>query len=396
MPKLRIPTAVQSLHQPLPRRPLLWNINTDVIGERGRSTPAPVSPFLWIKYYKDGKPVRESTRTGDPGKASRFLRQRLTEVESDPAESPRIEELVDDLFRDYRIKEQRSLDDVEARWRLHLKPFFGSIPATQLDSRLLARYIDGRREEHASNATINRELACLKRTYRLAYLSTPPRVESVPHFPHLKETNVRQGFVTPEQYAELVARCPDLWLRAMLETAYHYGWRMSELLNLRVRQADLVSRTIRLEPGTTKNQEGREVTIESGRLLELLGKCVKDKRPEDHVFTRGDRPIRDFRNRWKNLCTAAGVPGLLFHDLRRTAARNLRAAGVPEEIIMRIAGWKTSSVFKRYAIVDNADVRAALRKLEQARQKPSDHADGHSSTEPEYTQLLGSGPIRPN
>ena len=102
------------------------------------------------------------------------------------------------------------------------------------------------------------------------------------------------------------------------------------------------------------------------------------------MFTRGDKPIRDFRKSWQNLCTAAGVPGLLFHDLRRTAARNLRAAGVPEEIIMRIAGWKTSSVFKRYAIVDKADVRAALQQLERARQKQFDHTDGRSSTEPEY------------
>jgi integrase len=314
----------------------------------------------------------------------------LAEVASDPAESPRIEQLVDDLFRDYRIKDQRSLDDVEARWRLHLKPFFGEHPATELDSRLLVRYIDSRCEEHARNATINRELACLKRIYRLAYLSTPPQVESVPHFPHLKETNVRQGFVSCEQYAELVAHCPELWLRALLETAYHYGWRVSELLNLRVRQVDL------REPGTTKNQEGREVKIESDRVLELLPQCVEGKRPQDHVFTRGNKPICDFRRRWKNLCTAAGVPGLLFHDLRRTAARNLRAAGVPEEIIMRIAGWKTSGVFKRYAIVNNADVRAALQQLERARQKALDHTDVHTSTEPEYPRLSASSPARPN
>jgi hypothetical protein len=100
----------------------------------------------------------------------------LAEVASDPAESPRIEQLVDDLFRDYRINQHRSLDDVQTRWRLHLMPFFGSVPATELDSRLLARYIDKRREQHASNASINRELACLKRMYRLAYLLTPPRV----------------------------------------------------------------------------------------------------------------------------------------------------------------------------------------------------------------------------
>jgi hypothetical protein len=162
--------------------------------------------------------------------------------------------------------------------------------------------------------------------------------------------------------------CPELWLRALLEMGYNYGWRVSELLNLRVQQIDLATRTIRLEPGTTKNREGREVTIESGVLLELLRQCLTGKDQDDHVFTRCDKPVRDFRKSWENLCTAAGVPGLLFHDLRRTAARNLRAAGVPEEIIMRIAGWKTSSIFRRYAIVDKTDVREALQRLERARQ----------------------------
>ena len=287
----------------------------------------PRSPFLWVKYYKAGEPIRESTRTGDSTKAARFLRQRLAEIESNPVESPRIEELADDLFRDYRINEHRSLGDVQARWRLHLKPFLGSVPAAQLDSRQLERYVDMRREEDASNGTINRELACLKRMYRLAYQASPPRVQSVPHFPHLKESNARQGFLTPEQYANLAAHCKDHWLRAMLETAHNYGWRVSELLNLRVGQVDLAARTVRLDPGTTKNMEGREVSIESGTLLHLLRRCLEGKHPEDHVFTRGDKPVRDFRKRWENLCANAGVPTLLFHDLRRTAARNLRAAG---------------------------------------------------------------------
>ena len=339
----------------------------------------PRSPFLWIKYHKAGKPIRESTRTGDFAQAARLLRQRLAEAESNPNEGPRIEQLANDLFRDYSINGHRSLDDVKARWRLHLKPFLGSVPTTELDSRLLASYIDKRLEENASNASINRELACLKRMFRIAYLATPPRVASVPHFPHMKENNVRQNFATSEQFANLVAHCKDLWLRAMLETAYNYGWRVSELLTLRVGQVDLVARTIRLDPGTTKNQEGREITIESGALLQLLRQCVEGKRSEDLVFTRGDKPIRDFRKSWENLCTAAGVPTLLFHDLRRTAARNLRTAGVPEEIIMRIAGWKTSNVFKRYAIVDKADVRAALQQLERVRQTQSDPTGERSS-----------------
>ena len=74
--------------------------------------------------------------------------------------------------------------------------------------------------------------------------------------------------------------------------------------------------------------------------------------------------MRDFRETWANACKAAEVPGLLFHDLRRTAARNLRRAGIAEGVIMKIGGWRTRSVFERYAIVSQTDIAEALRKLE--------------------------------
>jgi len=334
----------------------------------------PCSRFLWVKYHFAGRAFRESSRTVDPAKAARFLRQRLAQIERGESFGPQvdkvlIEDLAEDFLRDYRINGHKSLADVEARWRLHLQPSFGSLKAIHLGSALLARYIDQRQQDGASNATINREMACLRRMFRLAYLASPPRVLRIPNVPHLREDNVRQGFITAEQYSNLVAHCPELWLRVLLETACNYGWRVSELLALRVRQVDLSDRTIRLEPGTTKNREGREVTIESAMLLELLRQCLNGKDQDDYVFTRGKKPVRDFRKSWENLCNAAGLPDLLFHDLRRTAARNLRAAGVSEEIIMHIAGWKTSSIFRRYAIVDIADVREALQRLERAQQK---------------------------
>jgi integrase len=135
-----------------------------------------------------------------------------------------------------------------------------------------------------------------------------------------------------------------------------YGWRISELINLKVKQVDVNARIIRLEPGTTKNKDGREVTMTTA-VHALLAQCVEGKSADDSVFTRSDGvPVRDFRDTWGKATEAAGVPGLLFHDLRR--------AGIAEGVIMKIGGWRTRSVFERYAIVSQTDIADALRKLE--------------------------------
>jgi integrase len=96
----------------------------------------------------------------------------------------------------------------------------------------------------------------------------------------------------------------------------------------------------------------------------LLSELAKGKQPEDFLFTRADgKPVKDFRVVWESACKQAGCPDLLVHDLRRTAARNLRRAG---GVIMEIAGWKTDSIFRRHAIIDRRDKRSAMTALESA------------------------------
>jgi integrase len=85
------------------------------------------------------------------------------------------------------------------------------------------------------------------------------------------------------------------------------------------------------------------------------------------VFTRSNgKPVRDFRLTWGKAWAHAGAPDLLFHDLRRTGARNLRRAGVAEGIIMKIGGWRTRSAFERYAIVSRSDMNDAILKLQKS------------------------------
>jgi len=104
-------------------------------------------------------------------------------------------------------------------------------------------------------------------------------------------------------------------------------------------------------------------------IKELLARCVSGKEPHHQVFTYDDgRPVRDIRKAWRKVCVEAKVPNLLFHDLRRTAARNLRNSGVAEGVVMKIGGWKTRSIFERYAIVDQDDMSDALVRLERRRE----------------------------
>jgi integrase len=230
----------------------------------------------------------------------------------------------------------------------------------------LERYQDQRLAEHASGATVNRELAALRTSFNIGHRNQ--KVRLVPAFPKkLEENNVRAGFIEDAGFEKLIANCSELWLRLFLEIAYSFGWRRSEILKLRVRQVSFASRTIRLDPGTTKNDEGREVTM-TARIYVLAGQAATDKSPDDFLLTRDDgKPIRSFRQAWTNLTKAAGLEGTLVHDLRRSGARQLRHAGVPESVVQKIGGWKSPSMFRRYAIVCDADMRSAIARLEQAR-----------------------------
>lgn len=81
------------------------------------------------------------------------------------------------------------------------------------------------------------------------------------------------------------------------------------------------------------------------------------------VFHRGGAPIRDIRAAWKTATEAAGLGGRIPHDFRRTAVRNLERAGVPRSVAMKLTGHKTESVYRRYAIVSEADLSAGVAKL---------------------------------
>lgn len=341
----------------------------------------------WIRYYRNGQRHEESSHSTKKTVALDLLRDREGDVAKGLPISARVarlrfEDAIADVIADYRINGKRSLAHLERRVRKHLQPFFGGRRMASITTADVRTYVaqrqaaieheDGTVTPGASNAAINRELAILKRAFTLAMQAR--KILHRPHIPMLLERNVRQGFFERAEFEDVREKLPAE-LRGVVTFAYLTGWRVrSEVLSLQWSQVDRQAHIIRLEPGTTKNAEGR--TLPYGLLPELVELIEAQWREHErlkaigticpYVFHRQGTPIRTFRKAWATACEQAGCPGKLLHDFRRTAVRNLVRVGVPERVAMQITGHKTRSVFDRYHIVSDADLRTAIGQLAHA------------------------------
>jgi integrase len=210
----------------------------------------------------------------------------------------------------------------------------------------------------------------------------------------LEEDNVRQGFFEREQFVSIRKHLPE-WVQPVADFAYVTGWRKSEILGLQWRQVDFEAGYVRLEAGTTKNREARQFpfTSELRTILEAqkakADALAKAGKICPWVFNRGGKPLGEFKHSWKSACIKAGLPGRLMHDFRRTAVRNLVRAGVPERVAMKLTGHKTRSVFERYNIVSEGDLRDAAARLDSFLEKDT-NKDKIRAKGAKTTELLGS------
>lgn len=365
------------------------------------------SRYWWIAYRgADGKRHHESSESERKGDAQRLLTSRLGDVQRGIPVTPKVVKLTfadaaKDVLNDYTANGKKSRNVVERRINLHLTPYFGAerrmagittadvrafiahrqtTPSVLVRKARTERLEDGTVIEHpeerrpASAAEINRELTILKRMFSLAIQAG--RLLHKPHVPMLREDNVRTGFFEPDQLAAVLRRLPET-IQPVIRFAAITGWRSGEILPLEWRQVDLVGGEVRLDAGTTKNREGRvfPVTAELRTLLEaqkgIHDALKKENRIVPLVFHRDGERIVSFLRAWHTACRKAGCPGRIPHDLRRTAVRNLVRAGIPERVAMKMTGHKTRSVFERYNIVSDGDLREAARKLDQTVSAPT-------------------------
>ncbi len=350
----------------------------------------------WIKYYRNGKPYRESTHNSKITKAEKLLKKREGEIAEGKLpgiyfDKITFNELAEDFITDYRINERDTISKAERSVK-YLKEAFGGMRATDITTAKVKTYIDDRMNKGLSNASINRELAALKRMFHLAAECTPPKVNLIPHIPMLKETNIRKGFFEYGEYLALRNALPEE-LKSIVTFAYHSGWRKSEILSLTWDQVDIKEGIVTLNPGETKNEEGRTLYLNEELQKEMQTLLSKRHLGCPYVFHRDGEAVKDFRGSWDSACIKVGlfeilkddkgnvvtdtegkpvkVPAKIFHDFRRTAIRDMVRSGVSERVAMKISGHKTRSVFDRYNIVSDQDLREAAKKKQVYHEKQS-------------------------
>jgi len=334
------------------------------------------SPMWYVKVR--GK--RESTGTTIKEEAKNVLRAKMGRAIlgiADPNEARRLkyEDIRDTLLSDYANGPQNGhslvtkADGTRTVWGLtYLNKFFAGRAAVDIDTGVLRKFIEQRQRDGASNGTINRNLCLLRRMLKLAVQEN--RIPKCPHFPLLKEAEPRQGFLEHDKFAKLYAELPER-LRAFVLFLYTTGCRTGEAKKLTWSQIDWTEQVLRVEAEQTKNNVARTIPI-ADDVVRLL-KATPESKRIGLLF-----PVGCFRKAWINACCRAGLgtrtkgpqnggyghyEGLIPHDLRRSAVRNLRKAGIGETVSMSVSGHKTAEVFRRYNITSTEDQRDAIQRV---------------------------------
>ena len=318
----------------------------------------------WIGFYVKGTQHRRSANTTKKREAEKLLafymgqaaRGEFKGFEQEP--SLPIAKLFDALVKDCQRRRLRALHTLNARLRpLHAS--LGHLDAATLTERHIAVYIDARQHKGIADATLNCEMSYLHQAFKLAQRSK--LLEKIPHIPRFKVENARQGFFERTDFERVVSCLPE-YFQDFSRFGYVTGWRRKEIATLEWR--DVEEGTIRLRPEVSKNAEGR-VLIVVGTIAEIIARRrVARHELVPYVFHHNGKPISLYNKAWSRACKKAKLPEKLFHDLRRTAVRNMIRAGVPERIAMAISGHKTRSIFDRYNIVNEEDIKQGLMRTQ--------------------------------
>lgn len=324
----------------------------------------------WMQVRYRGRTYRQPAKAAAKRDAAKELDQFVLDVlggrvDADAANWT-VSQLLDNLERSLKNRGIKALASVQSHGRA-LRAAMGSERVARITADRIERHKAERLADDKMPATVNRDLQVLRAAFRLAF--EQELIPKAPKFRLLEERNVRQGFFTAAEVGAVVGafRPREAVLGQFVWFAFLSAWRRGEIAGLTWDQVDRTAGEIRL--GTTKGGQARVLPFDT-ELAALIEVRWTARRYRDlhgrhrlarHVFHRHGEPVGDFRKAWQTALQKAGLSETrLFHDLRRSAVREMVDAGVDQGTAMRLSGHETASMFRRYNIVDTNRLRDAL------------------------------------
>lgn len=308
----------------------------------------------WYMDWTDekGERHRSSTRTTDKSAALQHMREAMA---AGPVTADFVQGAMEELQLDLKAREVKSYLKTVS----HMKPvieFFQGTRCKDIEEADIQRYTRWRREAGKAAGTINRELKLLKQALVLQHRRG--KLRKVPRILNLPDHAVRTGFFTQEEVNRVIAFLPK-HLKDMTLVAFLTGWRLGELRHLQWRDLDMIRHVVTLKGERTKNGEMRSM-----RLPDVIwALLMRQPKEGPYVFNLHGAQIGDFNRTWKRAVARAEMPERHFHDLRRSAVRNMLRAGAPEWAARKVTGHKTRYMLDRYNITSEEEAYDALKKV---------------------------------
>jgi integrase len=321
------------------------------------------SPYWWVDtVLADGRLVCKSTRLKVLADAEEYLIRLKAEAYEAartgiPAEH-NWQEAVVQYIED--SVDKRSLDDDKAHL-LKLDPYLRGYRLRDLNMSALRPFVlDRRQKDGVANSTINRALEIVR---RILYLARDDWgwIARVPKIRMLKEPKRRVRFLTEEEADRLMLALPE-HLVPVVQFALATGCRMTEILRLEWNRVDFDRRVSWLDPGTTKNGDGRGLPLNRDAILAL--RSVQEQH-DRWCFTYKGKHMLKVGSAWKRSLKRAGIEKFRFHDLRHTWASWHVMNGTTLQELMELGGWKSYEMVLRYAHLAPEHLSSAAARIER-------------------------------
>ena len=323
----------------------------------------------WMSFMYQGQQVRRSTGTADKRLTEAILGQVKVQMvegrffDKSKAQERTLTELLDRYLSEHaarRANYRRDLTSVK-----NLNTFFGNPTLDQITPKRIVAYKNHRYTDGVKPATINRELASLKKAFNLARREWEWCDENpVCRVSMEQEHNTRDRWLTADEEARIVSTAAA-WLRELIVFAIHTGMRQGEILGLTWTGVDLFRRTVTVFK--SKNGERRTLPLNQTALDLLKHKAGSRSLDTELVFPSKAQTRLNASNISRSLNLAlekAKMTDFHFHDLRHTCATRMVQAGVDLYKVQRLLGHKSPIMTQRYAHHYPESLRSGVEALD--------------------------------